>query len=276
MRTRITTSLLIAAALVTGSAGSASAAGVAPPAPVKLTPAVRAAVIADTPPAGPIITFAGKVAGTNAYVSVVSRGGQVEAYVCDSDKIAVWLKGTLARRVASAANATNEVVLNAKQSGSTLTGTVTLAGKSHNIKATAVSWPSGLYEAWGLSGTKVVRAGWVLVPDGTQRGAKRVGVDVAPVNAVDPSAVGVDIGAGANSVAVPSTPVPFGKKVAVATKPPTLAEQCAKLEHDFNFQMGLINGNGPGDIAAGNAADQTYKQGEALKCPQFPNPNQTD
>jgi hypothetical protein len=145
---------------------------------------------APAPPKPPAaVTFAGKVSGTNAYVAVVSLRGRVEAYVCDSVTTAVWLKGVHKGRVVSAVNAAKKVRLNAQVTGSKLTGHVTLAGKRHSIRLAKVSYRAGLWKAFGLVRGKLFEAGWIVLPDGSQRGAGKFPPDgplqpVQPVNTV--------------------------------------------------------------------------------------------
>jgi hypothetical protein len=114
----------IAAAAFLTEAPGASTAG----AKVALPPELRAAIIAETK--GPVVNYAGKVPGTNAYIGLATRGEFVEVYVCDSDKIAVWLKGTSKGGTVSASNATNDVVFKATLKGSSLAGNLMLRGKT--------------------------------------------------------------------------------------------------------------------------------------------------
>jgi hypothetical protein len=268
--TKLATITSTGLALCALSAHSAVAASSDTTRRVTLPPELRAIVVAQTPPAGPIVTFAGKVPGTNAYLSVVSRGGQIEAYVCDGEKTAVWLKGTTAGSTVSARDSTGNVLFSAKRTGSTLTGSLTLSGKRFDIRQAQVSYPAGLWKSFGLSGTNSVTAGWVVLPDGTQRGAKLVGGTPSTIGSLDPGSVGSDIdGDGATNVAVPSTPVAFKKAKAVATTAPTLGAQCASLMITFTFNMDNFNNpniTGAAHTASGNAATQAYQQGQALGC----------
>ena len=142
-----------------------------------------AAPAAPKPPAA--VTFAGKVPGTKAYVAVVSLRGRVEAYVCDSVTTAVWLKGVRKGRVVSAVNAAKKVRLNAQVTGSKLTGDITLAGKRHTIRLAKVSYPSGLWKAFGLVQGKLFEAGWIVLPNRSQRGAGKFPPD-GPLKPVQP------------------------------------------------------------------------------------------
>ena len=113
---------LAACGLGTATAGAAGSTSTLPA-------ELAAKVVADAPPAGPVLTFAGKVPGTNAYLAIVSRGGQVEAYVCDGTKISSWLSGKVQGTTFNTASKTNDITLTATRTKTKLSGTITLSGK---------------------------------------------------------------------------------------------------------------------------------------------------
>lgn len=238
-------------------------------------------VAADAPPAGPVLTFAGKVPGTNAYLAVVSRGGQIEAYVCDGTKITSWLSGKVQGTTFSAANKTNDVTLTAKQTRTSLTGTITLSGKRIAIATTQVAWPSGLYKAVGLTKSpdyKPVLTGWIVLPDGTQRGAARVGVTIGAVGAVNPTGNEQLIGGNTTGTPVSSDPEAFKHRVDKKNPPPSVGAQCTNLQITFETMMEIYNDPNQSDAthsAAGNQAHDAYLQGMRLGCGFSPPPSGT-
>lgn len=228
---------------------------------------------AQLPPKGPSTTWAGSIPGTSAYIAVVSRGGQIEAFVCDGDKTWAWLAGNSTASSISAANKTGSVALTGKLAGSSLIATLTLSGTSYAIKPKKVAWPAGLYEAYGVKGSESVRAGWIVLPNGSQRGAKQVGVTGTAVSAVNPASVGVDIdGDGTANPAVSSTPVPFQKKVDKKNPPP--GPSCASVEGSFNTAVTNYN-NATNDADSklwGNALSTSYRLGMQMGCGWAPPP----
>ena len=275
---RTITTILIAATCLTAHAAASAAPRLAPATATALTPELQTSVFTQS--VGKPVSYAGKVPGTNAYIGLASQGGVVEAYICDSDKIAVWLKGKATGSSFTASNAANDVVFKATRKGTALVGSVTLGGKTILINTAKVSYPDGLWKAVDVVGKNFVKAGWVLLPDGTQRGAKTI---VTVVGAVEPLSsstgepnIGGDTGTG-SVPAVPAAPVPFNKKVTKKDPPPAVS--CAHLEQEFNRLMAIYN-SGPGEgfsdanrSTAGNGATGIYRQGMAMGCGFSPPPS---
>ncbi len=87
-------------------------------------------------------------------------------------------------------------------------GSVVIAGTTHAFATTAATYPSGLWEGFdGFSAdapidvVKVGRYGWIVLADGTQRGAKTTVETTTAGGTVDP-----DTGTGAGQV--PASPIP--------------------------------------------------------------------
>ncbi len=184
-----------------------------------------------------IASFVGKLPGTDAYISVVSRGSTVEAYLCDSKGIAVWLKGKQRGNAFSAANASNDVTLSATARASALQGSVTLNGSRITFSLARAASPAGLYETFvAATPTRdVLRVGWVVLADGSQRGAGKVGTTIVPVAALDPIALAVDVegnGTLVPIVSMGSEPVAF--KTSKKTKQNTPQKICADLLSFYN------------------------------------------
>ena len=126
--------------------------------------------------------FVGKVDGTDAYVALVSDGSSVVGYVCDSKKLSRWIDVSAVRDGTAKLGARNGDDLGeATISARSATGTITVAGEPHSFRAVPASGEAGLYRAAhvdqedGMLGKGEVEAGWIVLPDGTRRGATNTG-----------------------------------------------------------------------------------------------------
>ena len=158
-------------AMVAGSVTIAPAASKSPrPAPVRPTGAVV------------LRSFAGLVEGTEGFLAVETAGTDAIAYFCDGAQTAVWFAGTASKAKASLKSAAG-AVLTLRPAKSGAKGTLTLAGKKLAIDVEAVAPPSGLYVLDpSLPHETLARflGGWVVLPDGTVKGAiKEKGVVVS-------------------------------------------------------------------------------------------------
>ena len=150
--------------------------------------------------------FVGKVDGTDAYVALVSDGSRVLGYVCDSKKLSRWIDvSTIRDGTAALATRTGDDLGEAMISGSRASGTITIGGQPHAFRAAPASGKAGLYRAArvdredGKLGNGEVEAGWIVLPDGTQRGATNTGttstvlVKSAPRLSLSASSVNINI-----------------------------------------------------------------------------------
>ena len=126
--------------------------------------------------------FVGEVDGTDAYLALVSDGTRVLGYVCDSKKLSRWIDVAAIRDGAARLSARDGDDLGeAMLSAGRVSGTITIDGEQHTFRAEPASGEAGLYRAARVDredGKLVegeVEAGWIVLPDGTQRGATNVG-----------------------------------------------------------------------------------------------------
>ena len=153
----------------------------------------------------PATTYVGKAAGSEAYVAVVDRNGVVTAYVCDGGKtvtIAKWLDGTL-RDGQLTAQAEDGSSLSGALANDQITGSFKPAsGASLEFSvAKATDYPTGLWETTGLlsrittdlHGPDNYHVGWIVLPDGTQRGAGAKVPSAAVVGSFDPTTGNGDV-----------------------------------------------------------------------------------
>ena len=162
---------LLAVLMVLGIAAACGATGTASP----------------SPDAGR--TYVGKVDGTDAYIAVVtnSTGTEAAAYVCDGAANSLWVSrsplaggsGNLLGRLDGA------VVGNVAVSGNSATGTINLAGTPHVFTAQLASAPAGLHRDVERSDGKITaETGWVVLPDGSFRGARVTATSRVPAAAL--------------------------------------------------------------------------------------------
>ena len=167
----------------------------ADPKTVTEDPAFKA-LIANSPR-----TFVGKLDGTDAYIAVTaSSAGDITAYVCDGKALAAWAVGTQSVQALSATGKSGLKIV-ATISGSRATGNVVLpSGAKSTFRATLASYPAGLWRPYNIAGKFAdLKVGWIVLPDGTQRGLaidNKAGLQVvAQVNTVG-GTVGQDLGGG--------------------------------------------------------------------------------
>jgi serine/threonine-protein kinase len=115
-------------------------------------------------------TYAGRVGGGGGSVAVAVHGSQVVAYVCNGSTVEAWLKGTAdgGRLVMTGKNRAR---LSAKYSSGKLTGDVVAHGTDYSFSVPVVAKPSGLYRATAVVRGATIKAGWIVLSDGTQVGA---------------------------------------------------------------------------------------------------------
>lgn len=133
-------------------------------------------------------SFAGKVDGSDAFISiVVHTNGEVTAYVCDSVTISEWFSGSADGSSLDLTNG-NGAHLSADLSADSVQGTFTPAGGSAlTFTTSAVTHPAGLYRGEDtVDGVDLV-AGWIVLPDGDQRGAVRGGGLQQPAPILNPA-----------------------------------------------------------------------------------------
>jgi hypothetical protein len=140
----------------------------------------------------PTGTWVARVEDTNAYVAVVVGTGDGDrrrpaaVYVCDGAELAGWFSGATRRaRLDLSADTGGAVV--ARITKPKVTGTVTLAdGTRLSFRARRAKGDAGLYRAQDtIDGTEYL-GGWIVLADGTQRGAVRTITAVVANPLIDP------------------------------------------------------------------------------------------
>ena len=118
-------------------------------------------------------SFAAALDGSDAFVGVVldQGAGRLLAYVCDGESVAAWFTGTAAADGSLSLTSAGGARQTGRVDGSRLSGTVVLPGAAHSFSSTSVTEPAGLYRTKGEVRGEPAVGGWIVLPDGTQRGA---------------------------------------------------------------------------------------------------------
>ena len=123
-------------------------------------------------PISPAAGYVGTVSGTRAFVAVVERGSRVTAYVCDSGRIAQWFEGTVSAG-RSKITSRGGYVLQVRFGRGPATGSLRFPGKAgalHHFTAASDARPAGLWRGSKTVDGKTFVGGWIILPDGRQRG----------------------------------------------------------------------------------------------------------
>jgi serine/threonine-protein kinase len=179
--------LLISSMLATPSSAppnySAAAATSAAPAE-SATPAESSEAPEQSPAAAPSpaptrttptrADFTGRVGGGGGSVAVAVHGDKAVAYVCNGSTVEGWMRGTVQgdKLVLTGKNKTH---LTASIHTGTVTGEVEAHGTDYSFSVSTVSKSSskssGLYQATAVVQGKTIKAGWIVLGDGTQIGS---------------------------------------------------------------------------------------------------------
>jgi hypothetical protein len=148
-------------------------------------------------PGGPRLAdqWAGKVDGTNAYISVFTLdNGETGAYLADGDQIAALVLGTLQGGNLDLGPNDDGVTVKGTVADADVTGTTTIDGQEHSFSATRATGEAGWYRGRTTVGGELATAGYIILADGTQRGAVRQGDQVLGAPEFDPSSPTITAG----------------------------------------------------------------------------------
>jgi hypothetical protein len=161
----------------TPTSTAATAPSSASPAPSSASPVPT--TYASTPTQA---NYAGKVQGGGASVAISIHGSQAIAYVCNGSVIEAWLKGTAADgRVVMTGK--NQARLTVTYGSGQVTGDVVAHDTRYSFAVPTVHKPSGLYEATAVVRGAKIKAGWIVLADGTQVGSLESNADAAAPSA---------------------------------------------------------------------------------------------
>ena len=188
--------LLVASMLATPKAPAAPVAAATPASaasaaqPSSAAPTPTATAVANVPAKA---NYAGEVKGGGASVAISIHHGQAIAYVCNGSVIEPWLKGTAANGHLTMTGK-GHARLSATYRTNRAVGHVIAHGVRYTFSAPAVHKPSGLYQAIAVVRGAKIKAGWIVLPDGTQVGSLEPEADAAAPSAKPAPALDVTTG----------------------------------------------------------------------------------
>lgn len=155
-------------------------------------------------PVAPKGTFVGKVDGSDAYIALVSDTKRVLGYVCDSKQVSSWFDvAAIHDDTAILRSRGGKALGRATFSTDGVRGELTIGGERRSFSATPASADAGLYRAAhvrrqdGTLGKGEIELGWIVLPDGSQRGSLNTGttgaVLVKTAPRLDPSATTISV-----------------------------------------------------------------------------------
>src|SRR5436309_839374 len=155
---------------------SASASSPAPAAPASspAPPSASASPTATPYAAGPArANYASKVKGGGATIAISVYNGQVIVYICNGSTLDEWFSGPISSDGKITLTGKNNATLDASYGVGEMTGSAVAHGTDFNFSAGAVSKSSGagLYRATADVGGTTVKAGWIVLNDGTKIGS---------------------------------------------------------------------------------------------------------
>ena len=118
--------------------------------------------------------FTGRVGGGGGSVAVSVHGDKAIAYVCNGSTVEGWMRGKVENEklVLTGKNKTH---LTASYHAGKVTGDVEAHGTDYSFSVPTVSKSSskssGLYQATAVVQGKTIKAGWIVLRDGTQVGS---------------------------------------------------------------------------------------------------------
>jgi len=172
------------AALAEASASSAAAAAAAPTASAAQPTAAGAAAAttagspsassSPTPSQGFVIpphaNYVGQVQGDEGSVAVVVHDNFAIGYFCNGSTQEAWFKGTPHDGKLSMTGKDN-ATLTADYALGHARGTVVVDGIAHVFSIIAVHKPSGLFQSIAVVRGATIKAGWIVLANGTQVGS---------------------------------------------------------------------------------------------------------
>ena len=126
--------------------------------------------------------FTGRVGGGGGSVAVAVHGDKAIAYVCNGSTVEGWMRGKVENGKLTLTGK-NQTHLTASIHTGTVTGDVEAHGTDYSFSVPTVSKSSskssGLYQATAVVQGKTIKAGWIVMGDGTQIGSLEIDADTA-------------------------------------------------------------------------------------------------
>jgi hypothetical protein len=144
--------------------------------------------------------WAGRVEGTNAYISVFTLDdGQAGAYLADGQRIATLVLGRIDNETLDLEPARGTTVAGTVR-GDMVDGTATIDGAQHPFSAQKATGTAGWYRGRATIGGQAVAAGYIILADGSQKGAVRRGEEILATPTFDPANPIIEVEGGSVTV----------------------------------------------------------------------------
>jgi hypothetical protein len=154
----------------TSSAAPAESSAAPEQSQAESSPAVAAPAPAPTRTTPTKANYTGRVGGGGGSVAVSVHGSKAIAYVCNGSTVEGWMRGTV-KGTKLVLTGKNNAHLTATYHAGKVTGDVKAHGTDYSFSAPTASKSSGLYEATVSVQGKTIKAGWIVLGDGTQVGS---------------------------------------------------------------------------------------------------------
>jgi hypothetical protein len=115
-------------------------------------------------------TYTARVGGGGGSVAVAVHGSKAIAYVCNGSSVEGWMRGKVENGKLTLTGK-NNAHLTATYHAGKVSGDVEAHGTDYSFSAPTASKSSGLYEATVSVQGKTIKAGWIVLGDGTQIGS---------------------------------------------------------------------------------------------------------
>lgn len=126
--------------------------------------------------------YTGRVGGGGGSVAVSVHGDKAIAYVCNGSTVEGWMRGKVQGNKL-VLTGKNKAHLTASYHSGTVTGDVEAHGTDYSFSVKSVNKSghksSGLYQATAVVQGKTIKAGWIVLDDGTQIGSLETDADSA-------------------------------------------------------------------------------------------------
>ncbi len=157
-----------------GQTGSATSAPATTSAPSAASPAAPSAAASPTVYAilPAMANFAGMAQSGHAAVAVAIHGNKAIAYICNGPTVSSWFEGTASGRTLELTGENHAQLRLTIDSSGMMSGGITVHDTNFTISMLPmVHDPAGLYEATAMVHGHMVKAGWIVLSNGTQIGS---------------------------------------------------------------------------------------------------------
>ena len=140
------------------------------------------------PANNPKVTWAGRTKGGQATIAITAKDGKAIAYLCDGERLEVWLSGTASDgklKLSAPERSATDATLVGTFGGGRAKGTISVEGEEFTFNVGVAKKPSGLYRTTANVRGARLDGGWIVLSDGTQVGLATYAGSTVPVSPLD-------------------------------------------------------------------------------------------